>query len=99
MSNDTLSVPDMVDKSAVIDGTVGALLGLTWVSVLFRIYVRSCILKKVYISDYFIVLTQVWPLTPLQLPGESDVRRNCKISDYFERFSSPLKRSLSSLAS
>lgn len=63
MSNAALAVPNMADKSAAIDGTVGALLSLTWISVLLRIYVRSFVLKKVYISDYFIVLTQVWSLT------------------------------------
>jgi hypothetical protein len=52
----------MDDKSAAINGTVGALLSMTWISVLLRIYVRSFILKKVYISDYFIFLTQVWSL-------------------------------------
>lgn len=47
------------DTSPAIDGTVGAFLGLTWIAVSLRIYVRAFILKKLQSADYLIVLTQV----------------------------------------
>ncbi|KAE8443869.1 hypothetical protein EG329_001278 [Mollisiaceae sp. DMI_Dod_QoI] len=60
MSNASLPVSSAADKSAAIDGTVGALLGLTWIAVTLRLYVRFYILKKLHITDYCIILTQIF---------------------------------------
>jgi hypothetical protein len=49
----------MDGKSKAIVGTVGAFLGLTWITVILRVYVRRFILKKLQLSDYFTLLTQV----------------------------------------
>jgi uncharacterized membrane protein YdjX (TVP38/TMEM64 family) len=49
----------MIDKAKAVEGTIGAFLGLTWIAVILRIYVRVIIVKKLQLSDYFVVITQV----------------------------------------
>jgi len=49
----------MVNTGRAIDGVVGAFLGLSWIAVALRIYVRGFMLKRLQPSDYLIILTLV----------------------------------------
>jgi hypothetical protein len=58
----------MEDKSKAINGVVATFLGLTWIAVSIRLYIRVFMLRKVQLADYFIMLTQVCSFPCLALP-------------------------------